>query len=114
MTNYASGHHAEAEAAAHLQRLGYAIIARNWRTRRCEIDIIAQKGSVMFFFEVKYRLTDNQGTGIEYITPRKLRQMEFAATSWMARANWQGECQLAAIELAGPEFAVTSLITDLL
>ncbi|HYH75465.1 MAG TPA: YraN family protein [Candidatus Saccharimonadales bacterium] len=114
MTNYAHGQQAETKAAAHLQQAGYDILVRNWRTRHCEIDIVAQMGGVVYFFEVKYRLTDDQGTGMDYITPKKLQQMEFAAESWLAENNWHGDCQLAAIELTGPDVRVTSVITDLL
>jgi putative endonuclease len=42
-------------AAEHLERLGYAIVARNHRTRYGEIDIIACDGSVLVFVEVKTR-----------------------------------------------------------
>jgi len=43
----------EKEAALHLRRYGYRIIARNWRLRMGEIDIIAQKGRETIFVEVK-------------------------------------------------------------
>lgn len=43
----------EAFAAAWLEQRGYAILARNWRTRTGEIDIIAEKDKTLIFFEVK-------------------------------------------------------------
>lgn len=113
MSNYAHGQHAEAKAAAHLEQHGYEILDRNWRTRRCEIDIVATQGGTLYFFEVKYRLSSDQGTGIDYITPKKLQQMNFAAESWLAEHNWQGDCQLAAIELTGPNLKITNIVTDL-
>jgi putative endonuclease len=42
-------------AAAHLRRLGFAIVARNVRTRRGEIDIVAFDGRTLVFAEVKTR-----------------------------------------------------------
>jgi putative endonuclease len=42
-------------AAAHLQRLGFAILARNVRTRHGEIDLIAFDGRTLVFAEVKTR-----------------------------------------------------------
>ena len=113
MTTFDTGRQAEATAAAYLKRQGCAIVAQNWRTRWCEIDVIAQRDKVVYFCEVKYRRTDNQGAGLDYITPKKLQQMRFAAEAWVHLTNWKGEYQLAAIEISGPEFHITSVIKDL-
>jgi putative endonuclease len=51
----ALGRLGERLAAAHLQRLGFAILARNVRTRHGEIDLIAFDGDVLAFVEVKTR-----------------------------------------------------------
>jgi putative endonuclease len=47
------GDRGEEQAVRHLETAGYGIIARNWRTRRGEIDIIAAKGDFLVFAEVK-------------------------------------------------------------
>lgn len=70
-TNYAHGHYAERIAADYLVRLNFKIVDTNWKTKWCEIDIIVQKDGVMYFTEVKYRKTTNQGAGLDYITPKK-------------------------------------------
>jgi putative endonuclease len=49
----ARGRAGEGRAADFLERKGYSIVARNWRTRRGEIDIVAQKGDLLVFAEVK-------------------------------------------------------------
>jgi putative endonuclease len=110
-TNYASGHHAEKVAARYLQTQGYKVYALNWRCPRAEIDIVAQlpDGPVVFV-EVKYRRTARQGSGLDYITPAKLRQMEFAARLWAAAHNYQGDYALGAAEVSGPDYRVTSFI----
>lgn len=113
MTNFAHGHQAEAAAANYLKRQGYAIVAKNWRTRFCEIDIIAQKDKAVYFCEVKYRETTAQGHGLDYITPKKLKQMGQAAEAWVHFTNWQGEYQLMAIEVAGPTYKIAALIDDI-
>jgi len=82
MTTVETGHLAETAAALFLERKGCRIIARNWRTPRCEIDIIAERSGMLYFCEVKYRVRATQGSGLDYITPAKLRQMRFAAESW--------------------------------
>jgi Holliday junction resolvase-like predicted endonuclease len=113
MTTFATGRQAENAAAAYLKTEGFAIVQQNWRTRWCEIDIIAQKGKAVYFCEVKYRHTDRQGTGLEYITSKKLEQMRFSADAWVHLTGWQGEYQLSAIEISGPNFLVTAFLTDL-
>ncbi len=106
------GRKAERAASVYLEMRSYKIIERNWRRPRCEIDIIAEKDSVIYFVEVKYRRSDDQGGGLEAITSTKLKQMRYAASSWMAETKWRGASQLAAIELSGPSFTVTSFIDN--
>lgn len=113
MTTFDTGRKAEAAAAAFLVRKGCQLVAQNWRTRMCEVDIIAVREGIVYFCEVKYRSTDRQGTGIEYITPRKIRQMRFAAESWVYCHGWRGEYQLCAIEVSGPAFVITNIVKDI-
>lgn len=91
---------------------GYEVIEQNWRRPRCEIDIIARKNEVIHFVEVKYRFNDEQGGGLEAITPSKLKQMRRAAWAWVEETKWRGEYVLSAIELAGTDFAVMSFIEN--
>ena len=115
MTNYAEGHYAETVAAAFLKRQKYKVIALNWKTPACEVDIIARrKRGPVTFFEVKYRKTTTQGTGLDYITPRKLEQMAFAAQIWVAENHYSGEYTLGAIELGGQDFAVTGFLESVI
>jgi putative endonuclease len=107
------GRKAEKAAGTYLEMRGYKVLERNWRRPRCEIDIIAEKGGTVHFVEVKYRRNDDQGGGLEAITPTKLKQMRYAATSWLAEAKWPGPSQLAAIELTGPDFTVLSFLDDI-
>lgn len=99
MTNYRSGHDAEQLAAEYLQSRGYQIRQLNWKTRFCEIDIIAHKASVFWFVEVKSRKNAQQGVGYEYVTPKKLQQMQFAADMWVHENAWQGDYRLAVISV---------------
>lgn len=79
ITTKAIGGAAENEAARFLELQGHSIIVRNWRTKYCEIDIVSHKEDTIYFTEVKYRRTDHQGGGLTAITPKKQRQMAFAA-----------------------------------
>lgn len=105
----AIGRMAEDAAAAYLRQQGYAIAAQNWRTRWCEIDVIAIKDEVVYFFEVKYRASAAWGSGLDYITPRKLQQMQFAAQMWCAR-HTAADCRLSAIELTGNPPRITRIV----
>lgn len=113
MTSVEVGQRAERAAANFLEYKGCTILDRNWRTRWCEIDIVAARGNVVYFCEVKYRSHNRQGSGLDYITPKKLRQMQFAAAFWVSKNNWNGEYRLSAIEVSGSAFAVTNAIADI-
>lgn len=104
------GHEAERMAAQHLLKLGYRVIQLNWKTPRCEIDIVAEWGGIIYFIECKYRRTSVHGSGLDYITTRKLRQMQFAARLWIEQHGWCGPTVLGAIELSGLPPRVDTLI----
>lgn len=114
MTTFDSGRRAEAAAAAFLEHKGCTIAAQNWRTRWCEIDVIAVRGNTVYFCEVKYRASPKWGSGLDYITPKKLERMRFAAELWIASNVWNGEYQLSAIEVSGPAFRVTNAVANVL
>jgi uncharacterized protein (TIGR00252 family) len=97
----AVGHRAEAAVADYLAGQGFSIMERNWRTRWCEIDIIARKDDIMHFVEVKYRASESQGSGFDYIGPNKLRQLRFAVDYWLAQNDWTGDCRLYAAAVTG-------------
>lgn len=79
------GDRGEQAAADWLVADGHEIIARNWRTRYCEIDIVSVKDDVLYFTEVKYRKNDDFGGGLAAITNKKQRQMRFAAELFIAK-----------------------------
>lgn len=113
MSTTSTGRQAEAVAAAYLIRQGYMILEHNWRTRWCEIDIVAQKDTSVSFVEVKYRRRDRWGHGMDYITPAKQKQMIFAAEFWASSHDWRHKYCLAAIEVSGPTFMVTEFLPEL-
>ncbi len=113
MTNFLSGRNAEEAAAKYLKQQGYKVIEQNWRTRWCEIDIVAQKGETIYFVEVKYRVSDKQGSGLDYITPAKQKQMAFAAEFWVSEHEWTRDYALAAIEVTGNAYSISQFVTDL-
>lgn len=113
MNSFERGRAAEQAVVAYLVRQGCTILATNWRTRRCEIDVIAFRDDTVFCCEVKYRTTVTYGSGIEYVTPQKLRQMHFAAQSWAHMHAWHGLLELVAIEVTGSDMRITRVEKDL-
>lgn len=104
------GQNAETAVARHLAKDGYKILARNWKTKICEIDIVAQKGEIIYFIEVKYRTGEGQGSGFEYIGPKKLQQIGFAARVWCQNNDWEGDCRLLGAEVSGLNFENIELV----
>ena len=93
------GREAEASVAEILKAKKFKILEQNWRTRHCEIDVIAEKAETLFFIEVKYRSTEQAGSGLEYIHKDKLRQMKFAAEYYIAQSGWEGDWRLVGAEV---------------
>jgi uncharacterized protein (TIGR00252 family) len=90
------GKKAESRVAEYLKKHDFKIIGQNWRTKVCEIDLVAQKNDIVYFVEVKYRSSEKQGGGLEYIVPRKLKQLHFAAQIWVQQNSWDGDYRLSA------------------
>lgn len=95
------GDAAEDEATNHLVRLGHDIVDRNWKTKYCEIDIVSTKDDIVYFTEVKYRKSADQGGGTAAITPKKLNQMHFAARLYAQVNQLSGDLRLAVVTLTG-------------
>lgn len=87
MTTTECGSRAETLVARRLIQSGYVIIAQNWRTKWCEIDIIAKNERTVYFVEVRYRKNDQCGDGLASITPAKYRQMRLAANIWLSQQS---------------------------
>jgi len=76
-------------AARFLERLGYAIVARNARTRWGEIDLVAKDGATWVFVEVKTRRSERYGRGAEAVTFYKQRHIIRMAQILLARYQAQ-------------------------
>ena len=73
------GYQGESLAATFLEKKGYIILERNWRTPYGEIDLIVQRDDVITFVEVKTRASRSLGPPEISITARKEEHMRFAA-----------------------------------
>jgi putative endonuclease len=72
-------------ALEHLERLGYALLARNHRTRYGELDLVVCDGRTLVFVEVKARRASARaGTPFDALTPAKRAQVRRMARAWLA------------------------------
>ena len=70
-------------AAAQLEKEGYRIRERNFRCRLGEIDIIAQKGDILAFVEVKLRKSSSHGEAREFVTASKQQKLRMTASFFL-------------------------------
>jgi putative endonuclease len=77
----------ESLAVEELERRGYAILARRYRTRVGEIDIVAEDGETLVFVEVKARATTEFGSAVEAVTRRKQLKLIAMASDYLARSE---------------------------
>ncbi len=75
MKTLSKGNWGERLAEQHLQNKGYRIIARNFKKRYGEIDLIALHNQTLIFVEVKTRWNQSHGTPEEAITPWKIKTL---------------------------------------
>ena len=78
------GRDGEAHAEAALVRAGLRIVARRYRTRRGEIDLVAEEGDVLVFAEVKARRSDRHGSPGEAVGWRKRHRIARTALAYLA------------------------------
>jgi putative endonuclease len=74
-------------ACRHLESRGYRVLARNFRCRTGEIDVVARQETTTVFVEVKERLGDSHGLGVESVTARKRQRLVRAARQYAAQAG---------------------------
>src|SRR3989442_5688306 len=77
------GEEGERAAARFLEARGYRILERNYRTRRGEIDLIAEDGRILVFVEVKVRLDDRFGGPAAAITRAKQARIARLAQQYL-------------------------------
>ena len=105
-----TGRRGEQAAVDYLRRAGFAILERNWRSGRYELDIVARRWDELHFIEVKTRRAamdfaalyqSKLTTPEEAITPRKFASLRRAAEAYMTqhRVRLEPQFDLAAVDL---------------
>ena len=103
------GKRGEELACRELERRGYAIVARRFRVRGGELDIVARDGPTLVFVEVKARQSLAVGEGFESVTPAKQRRIEQLAAAWLVRNPHDGAIRYDVLSLqwTGRRFRIT-------
>lgn len=105
----------EEAAVAILRRRGYAILERNVRCGRVELDIVARDGACLVFVEVKARWSDRFGAPEEAVTRTKRRNLVRAAHAYLEQRGlgdgpWR--IDVLALRLAGGRVHSHELFRD--
>lgn len=82
--NQQLGRYGEDLATRCLSDLGLAVLDRNWRCARGEIDLVARDGDVLVFCEVKTRRSTAFGTPAAAVVGLKAARLRSLATQWLA------------------------------
>jgi uncharacterized protein (TIGR00252 family) len=80
-----AGARAESLAADALRVQGYQVLEQRFRYRHSDVDLVARRGAVVVFVEVKSRSDDRFGTPAEAVTARKQANLVRAASVWLSR-----------------------------
>jgi len=94
-----AGRAAEDLAARFLDAQGLHVVARNFRTKRGEIDLVARDGTMLVFVEVRFRRSESHGGAAESITAAKQARMVAAAQVFLLRQRGDPPCRFDAILL---------------
>ncbi len=100
------GRQAENLAALFLQQQGLKLVARNYRCRFGEIDLIAREGKTLVFVEVRMRASDRFGGAAASITAGKRRKLLRTARHYLAGATRTPACRFDALLVNGAERSV--------
>lgn len=103
-----TGKQGETEAVRYLEDKGYSILARNYRHQHAEIDLIAQKGKLLVFVEVKTRSTVSYGNPEEFVSYTKAKLVMKAAEQYIFTHDWQYDIRfdIVAVIMAGTRLTI--------
>lgn len=87
-------------AAEHLRGLGYELVARNFKCRRGEIDLVCRRGAEISLVEVKTRVGAAHGTPLEAIDAAKRRAMEGTVAEYRAASGWRGPIRFRLVAIS--------------
>ena len=103
MDNRTKGSWGEERAARYLRLRAYRILAKNFRCRLGEIDLIASRGRFLVFAEVKLRKSDRFAEAREFVTRAKQERILATAQLWMQEHETSLQPRFDVIEIYAPD-----------
>jgi putative endonuclease len=99
------GRQAESDAARFLESRGLKTVARNWRCRFGEIDLVMQDGATLVFVEVRMRRRSDFGGAVASVDASKQRKLLAAARQYLATLRTVPPCRFDVVALSGDAHA---------
>jgi len=101
----------EEKAANYLTEKGFTILEKNWRFKKSEIDLIAQKQNLLIAVEVKTRSSLSFGTPQNFVNPKKIRLLSEAFNQYIVSKNMDlnARFDIIAVYFDGKEYNIEHL-----
>lgn len=99
------GWRGEDAALGYLEKKGWKMLQRHFRTRQGEVDLVMQDGQTLVFVEVKTRRSRAFGAPEEAVDERKLGRMQAAAEIYLARHPWSGQVRVDMVVIEGDHWS---------
>ena len=105
ITSKQLGDRGEQVVVDYLETSGHEIVARNYKTKLFEVDIISRRGRVLYFTEVKYRGSNDFGAGLDFIDKKKQEKMRLAVAGFLAtHPEYADLTPILAVAAVGKDF----------
>jgi putative endonuclease len=99
-----TGKEGENMATAYLRQKGFELVARNYRHKRAEIDLIVKRDDWLVFVEVKTRTSSAFGEPEDFVDEVKINNLYQAAEEYIFSTDWNGHVRFDVISIKlGPE-----------
>jgi putative endonuclease len=100
-TRKETGNEGEARAVDYLQQKGWVILARNFRYKRGELDIVGVDNGVLVFVEVKFRKNNNFGYPENFVSDHQVGMLRKTALEFILKENWQRDIRFDIVAITG-------------
>ncbi|MFZ4436307.1 MAG: YraN family protein [Flavobacterium psychrophilum] len=85
-----------------LLQKGYSILHTNWTFQKAEVDILAQKDTILAVIEVKTRASAHFGDPQDFVTPKKIQLLVKAVSAYVEQQNLDVEVRFDIIAVTLP------------
>jgi putative endonuclease len=106
------GQAAEEQALAYLHKQGLRLLARNYRSRSGEIDLVMQQADTLVFVEVRYRQSSHFGSAVESVTAAKQRKLLSTASRFLQERALDVPCRFDVVGISGRQSTEIEWIQD--